>query len=156
MTEKLILAIETSIKTGSLSILNGTEIIDSWAGNEDVSRSEDLIPQIGRLLDKNDIKLNHLQKIAVSTGPGSFTGIRVGIAAAKGLAFAVDCPLVGASMFEALAFSGFSSPVERLTVIVSAGRDLYFWQNFQGLTAVKAASTGSSTLLENFARSGGR
>lgn len=149
MTDKFILAIETSIKSGSLSISNCAGVIESWAGNNDISRSEDLIPQISRLLEKNQLRLDGLQKIAVSTGPGSFTGIRVGIAVAKGLAFALDRPLTGVSIFEALALADSLFQAEIKAAIVSAGRDLYFWQIFQGMNPLNTAATGNSAQLES-------
>lgn len=150
--DNIILAIETSIKAGSLALLKNTDVIDSWAGNNNVSRSEDLIPQITHLLERNQIELRDIQKIAVSIGPGSFTGIRVGIAVAKGLAFALDCQLVGVSILEAIAFTNVSQAekaAEKKTVIVSAGRDLYFWQNFQGSIANGHGATGDQSLLES-------
>lgn len=145
--DKITLAIETSIKAGSLALLNGANVLDSWTGNNDISRSEDLLPQISRLLGENQVPPNQLQKIVVSVGPGSFTGIRIGISTAKGLAFALDCQLAGVSIFEALVFQ--ATQTEKKTVVVSAGRDLYFWQSFQGAVATGNAATGNAALLEN-------
>jgi len=147
--DNIILAIETSIKAGSLALLNGKRVIDSWTGNNDVSRSEDLLPQISRLLDENQIQLSNLQKIAVSIGPGSFTGIRVGIATAKGLSLALNCRLVGVSILEAVASANNSPKTPKNMVIVSAGRDLYFWQKFYGANAATEAATGNAAVLES-------
>jgi tRNA threonylcarbamoyl adenosine modification protein YeaZ len=150
--DNIILAIETSIKAGSLALLNNADVIGSWTGNNDVSRSEDLIPQIGLLLERHQIESGSIQKIAVSVGPGSFTGIRVGIAVAKGLAFALERQLVGVSIFEAIAFANLSKTekdAQKKTVIVSAGRDLYFWQSFQGAVAGDDGVIGDQLFLES-------
>lgn len=146
--DNIILAIETSIKAGSLALLDGANVIDGWTGNNDVSRSEDLIPQIRLLLDKNQIRLNQIEKIAISTGPGSFTGIRVGMAAAKALSLALDCRLIGVSILQAIAGAGDLPETEKKIVAVSAGRDLYFWQSFQGKAALDEPATGDVRALE--------
>lgn len=132
---KLILAIETSIKSGSLALFDGVRLIDGWMGNNDLSRSEDLLPEIARLLARNEVSLNQLNRIAVSIGPGSFTGLRVGIATAKGLKAAVGCLLDGVSILEAMngVFddSQNENSKKKTAAVVSAGRNLFFWQTFE-------------------------
>lgn len=144
-----ILAIETSIKAGSLSLLDGKTEVGGWTGNNDHPMSESLIPQIQTLLNENKIRLSELKSIVVSQGPGSFTGIRIGIAAAKALALSVNCSISGVSLLEALAFAGNPSANEKITAVVSAGRGLYFWQSFLNDAALDAPATGTVDLLQN-------
>lgn len=160
--DNLLLAIETSVKAGSLSLLNGMQVIANWTGNNDVSMSQDLIPQIERLLQDKQVRPSQLKKIAVSIGPGSFTGIRVGIATAKALALALNCSLHGVSILDAFAFintSAITKPsidaeIEKVMTVVFAGRELYFWQVFQNSVSISEPTTGNLecliTDLENY------
>lgn len=98
----MILAIETGISCGSLSLLRDGSEVDFWIGKEKVLTSEDLLSNIAALLSKSGINKIEIKKIAVSTGPGSFTGIRVGIATATGLSKALRCECFGIPVLEAM------------------------------------------------------
>jgi tRNA threonylcarbamoyl adenosine modification protein YeaZ len=108
-----ILAIDTAttrvvIATGSPGgIADG---ISTWPAG--YRHGETLLPSIGRFLGEQNIRRSRLTGIVVGTGPGAFTGLRVGIATAKGMAHGLGIPLVGVSTGEALlAASGVSRPV---------------------------------------------
>ena len=108
-----ILAIDTAttrivIATGSPSgIADG---ISTWPAG--YRHGETLLPSIGRFLGEQNIRRSRLTGIVVGTGPGAFTGLRVGIATAKGMAHGLGIPLVGVSTGEALlAASGVQHPV---------------------------------------------
>lgn len=124
----MILSIETSIKNGSLALLLENGEIDEWCGSGEVSRSVDLIVQIGEILRRNCSDKRELKKILVSRGPGSFTGLRVGISTAMGLSMALGCAVGGISILRAMA--EFYKNQESVLSLVSAGRGLFFWQNF--------------------------
>ncbi len=101
-----VLAIDTARPSGSVSVLlrgsrTGTEPLGSGPKYEQV-----LFGAVGRLLDRNAVGLDAIDVFAAATGPGSFTGIRVGLAAAKALAESRDRPLVGVSSLRALACAG--------------------------------------------------
>lgn len=126
--DRIILAIETALHPGSVSILDGTSEIDFHVGSAEVSRSEDLLPIISELLKKNRIHQNQVDLIGVSLGPGSFTGVRVGLATAKGLALGIGCECIGVSTLEILAAS-----VERkgkIRSVISGSRREVFYQDF--------------------------
>ncbi len=127
--ESVVLAIETAVETGSLSILKGNNEVASSIGDRKVSRSEDLLIMISEILKKSDLNISDLDLISVSVGPGSFTGVRVVLAVAKALAFGLNCPGVGVSVLEALAF-GKENLEETVVVVVPAGRSQIFWQSF--------------------------
>lgn len=94
------LSIETAIGGGSLAFYKNETEIDSWAGTKAVSKAEDVLEQISELLKKNDIKNTDIQLIAVSDGPGSPTGTKIGLAIAKGLANALGIETVEISAGE--------------------------------------------------------
>lgn len=100
---RTILAIESAIEGGSIVLMRELELLDSIVGDRGVSRAEDLLPNISELLEKNSLKRSEIDMIAVSSGPGSYTGIRIGLATALGLKTALDIPIVGIAALEAMA-----------------------------------------------------
>jgi tRNA threonylcarbamoyl adenosine modification protein YeaZ len=127
MTRQITLAIETGISNGSLSILKNGSEVDSWVGEEKISSSEVLLSNIAKLFSKNNINKLDTNRIAVSTGPGSFTGVRVGIASAVGLSKALRCECVGVSVLEAMA-SQFTGTV---IAAFGLGENEVCWQIFE-------------------------
>ncbi|QDV34070.1 tRNA (adenosine(37)-N6)-threonylcarbamoyltransferase complex dimerization subunit type 1 TsaB [Tautonia plasticadhaerens] len=89
-----------------------------------------LVPTIRGLLDRGGLEPGHLGAVAVGLGPGSFTGLRVGVTAAKVLAYAVGCPVVGLSSLEALA-RGVPAEELRVEVAVDAQRGDLFSASFR-------------------------
>lgn len=108
-----ILAIDTAttqvvIATGSPDGV--TDGVSTWTAG--YRHGETLLPSIGRFLGEQNIRRSRLSGIVVGTGPGAFTGLRVGLATAKGMAHGLRIPLAGVSTGEALlAASGVSHPV---------------------------------------------
>ncbi len=105
-----VLAIETSTYSGSIAVSEGSRILGEYYLNMGPSHSERLIPAIERLLGELGIDRKALGGAAVSLGPGSFTALRVGISTAKGLAYSLDIPVIGASSLEVLAMNAPFSP----------------------------------------------
>jgi tRNA threonylcarbamoyladenosine biosynthesis protein TsaB len=106
----LVLAIDTSGKSGSIALARTTpgpsdveivEVVPLTGG----AFSAQLVPQIAALLEKHKHSKNDLEAFAVATGPGSFTGLRVGLAAIKALAEALRKPIAAISLLEAVAWS---------------------------------------------------
>jgi tRNA threonylcarbamoyladenosine biosynthesis protein TsaB len=125
----LVLAIDTSGKNGSIALArvplgqSDVEIIEvvPIAGG---AFSAQLIPQIAALLEKHGLGKNDLGAFAVASGPGSFTGLRVGLAAIKALAEALQKPIAAVSLLEAIACSGAGHG--RVLAALDAGRgDVY-------------------------------
>src|SRR3954468_18683875 len=102
---KLTLAIESAIAGGSLALLRNGELCASWTGSSSVSKSDELLANIDDLLTANHIATSDLQLIAVSAGPGSFTGIRIGIATALGLKTGLGIEMASVSALKAMAFA---------------------------------------------------
>ena len=99
-----ILNIETATKNCSVALGKDEQVIDvlEYAG-ESYSHAEKLHVFIDQILKQNGIKINELDAVAVSKGPGSYTGLRIGVSAAKGLAYSLDIPLIAVSTLENLA-----------------------------------------------------
>lgn len=98
-----ILAIECSATACSAAILDNTKIIASGFINVKLTHSQTLMPLVENLLKTSLTDINDIEGYAVSAGPGSFTGIRIGISAVKGLAMAKKLPCVAVSTLRAMA-----------------------------------------------------
>jgi tRNA threonylcarbamoyladenosine biosynthesis protein TsaB len=124
----LILAVDTSGKKGSIALARGTtghqvemlEVVALTGG----AFSAQLVPEIATLLEKHGRSKKDLEAFAVASGPGSFTGLRIGLAAIKALAEALHKPIVAISLLEAVACSG--AALGRVLAVLDAGRgDVY-------------------------------
>jgi len=97
-----ILAIESTAKAASCAVLNGFEVEASSYQNRGLTHSRTLMPMVSDMLKNSGLALSDCELVAVANGPGSFTGVRIGVAAAKGLAFGADLPCIGVSTLEAM------------------------------------------------------
>jgi tRNA threonylcarbamoyl adenosine modification protein YeaZ len=123
----LVVGIETAIGGGSLALFENDVELGSLEGGPAVTRAGELIPNIASLLDSCKVSVSELGTIIVSTGPGSFTGIRVGIATALGLASACAVRRIGLTVMEAIAFT---SEFPKVIAAVPMGRDLTCLQSY--------------------------
>jgi len=98
-----ILAIDTSTDTGSIAITDGEDILAESILNVGRTHSETLIPSFQEMLEKTQLDIKDLDLLALTLGPGSFTGVRIGASTIKGFALALDKPVAGVSTLEALA-----------------------------------------------------
>ncbi|MBC8414029.1 tRNA (adenosine(37)-N6)-threonylcarbamoyltransferase complex dimerization subunit type 1 TsaB, partial [bacterium] len=99
-----ILAIETSTVAGSVAVIDKTEgLIGEIRVDVRVAHSERLMPSIKWLLDSSGLTVGEIDAFAVSIGPGSFTGLRIGLSTAKGLAYASKKPLIPVRTLDAFA-----------------------------------------------------
>ena len=102
----LILGIESSAKAASCALVRGGVLIGQYFQCSGLTHSATLLPMAENLLASTGTDGRELDAVAVSRGPGSFTGIRIGVAAAKGLCWALEKPAVGVSTLEAMAWNG--------------------------------------------------
>lgn len=104
-----ILAIESSSLVASVAILTDDIITAEYTVNFKKTHSQTLLPMIDEIIRMTETNLDEIDAIAVSGGPGSFTGLRIGSATAKGLGLALDKPLIHIPTIEAMAYQCFSS-----------------------------------------------
>ena len=100
-----ILNIHTATERAIVAICNGKTILDTMTNEDPKGHAAFLHEAIHKVLHNNDISIDSLNAIGVTNGPGSYTGIRVGLAAAKGLCYALQIPLITFSTLEAMAVS---------------------------------------------------
>ncbi len=102
----LTLALESSAKAASAALFEDEKMLAFSIQNAGLTHSRTLLPMAEGLVKGLDRTMGDIGLVAVSRGPGSFTGLRIGLAEAKGLCWALDIPAVGVSTLEAMAFGG--------------------------------------------------
>lgn len=133
----LVVALDTTTRGGSVALVDGDRVIDERAGDAARSHAERLPSEIVALADANQVALADVDLYAVALGPGSFTGLRIGIATIQGFAFVHRRPVVGVSTLEALA-----SAESRATppgTLIAAWMDAHRRDVFSALYRVTAA-----------------
>ena len=100
-----ILAIDTSAKAASVCLAAEDKIIGEFFINTSLTHSQTLVPMVEQLCKKSEVSMEDIGAVAVNAGPGSFTGVRIGVAAAKGIAFQRSLPCVSVSTLESMAYN---------------------------------------------------
>lgn len=105
----LILALESSAKAASVALVRDGELIAQYSQCCGLTHSRTLLPMLEDMMKNSGIDLNEPDLIAVAQGPGSFTGIRIGVSTVKGLAWSLEKDCVGVSTLEAMAWHGVAA-----------------------------------------------
>lgn len=100
-----ILSIDTSATAASASLSDENKLIGEFFINTSLTHSQTLIPMVQKLLQNTSTDIKDIDCIAVNAGPGSFTGVRIGVAAVKGLAFSNNTPCVAVSTLHSMAYN---------------------------------------------------
>ncbi len=142
----IILAIETATSRQNLAVFEDQTLLGYGECESDRSLTPQLIPAIHQLLEKISLDAGKLEGLAVSIGPGTFTGLRVGLATMTGFRLALGIPLVGVSTLEGLAWN---LPQADLPIVCSVAIrpgmvywGLFRWQD-EGLMCLKSEQVGS-------------
>jgi tRNA threonylcarbamoyladenosine biosynthesis protein TsaB len=149
-----ILSIETSAGTCSVALYNDALLIGSETVNEPQSHASRLAPLIQTLLGKGGIAAKSLNAVAISAGPGSYTGLRIGTSTAKGICVSLNIPLIAIPALDMLAHEAYArfAPVGLLCPMIDARRMEVYCQiyntNFEILDPVKATVVDDSTFQE--------
>lgn len=143
----IVLAIDTCLSACSAALWRDGEALA--AASEPMTRGhqERLAPMIETMMDRSGARFADIDRVAVTVGPGSFTGLRVGLSFAKGLGLALSKPVVGVNALEALAAS---APRRGLSLaLVDARRQQAYWQGFQdGRPAGAPAASGLADIVD--------
>jgi tRNA threonylcarbamoyladenosine biosynthesis protein TsaB len=118
-------AIESSTRTASVAVAHGTRIATSTLASERAHAS-DLLPALEKLMEELDTGPASIEAVFVGTGPGSYTGLRVGIATALGLVRGTNAALLGVPSGETLAFSELAPGEECVYLLDARQAELYF------------------------------
>lgn len=127
-----VLALDTSTLMSTCAVIENGRLLGEYSLSRDMSHSERLVPMIEEILAELDIKIGEIDLYAVAKGPGSFTGLRIGVATVKSFAHVFNKPVVGISTLEALAYN---MPYHSVVVpMLDARRDrvysgIYTWQD---------------------------
>lgn len=105
----IILALDTSAKAASVCLAQEDKIIGEFFINTALTHSQTLMPMTEQLCKNSGVEPSKIDAVAVNAGPGSFTGVRIGVAAAKGIAFERDLPCVSVSTLESMAYNFLGS-----------------------------------------------
>jgi len=151
----LILAADTSLPIFSVALTRDRQLIGAVALEGRSSRNEKLLPAVDWLLSDSGIDRHEIDLFAVTRGPGSFTGVRIGLATIQGLALALGKPICAMSTHEAIALG------EQLegAVIDDAGRGEFYVSRFEGHREVEPphlvkALDGESIVVADFLQHG--
>jgi tRNA threonylcarbamoyladenosine biosynthesis protein TsaB len=118
----MILAIDTATRSASLAVYDGANVRAEFTWDTSDHHTVELMPRLVELLAQINVTIDQLSGLGVSIGPGSFTGVRVGVALAKGLAVARGIPIVGVRSTDILAYAlNWCKPP--LVIVVRAGRN---------------------------------
>ena len=132
----IVLAIDTTLGACSAAVLEDGRVRASRSEPMQRGHQERLAPLVSEVMAEAGAAFAELDRIGVTLGPGSFTGLRVGLAFAKGLALALDIPCVGVGALQALAAS--LDGAEVVAVVVEAGRGQIYLQLFDAGVARSA------------------
>ena len=126
----MILSLDSSAVTASVALTDGDKVIKSEFVNSGLTHSETLMPMVKRVMDGHSY--DELDGIAITAGPGSFTGVRIGVATVKGLAFNDNIPCYSVSTLEAIAYNFIDE-----NAVVCAVMDARRMQFYNAIFSVK-------------------
>ncbi|MDD7765391.1 MAG: tRNA (adenosine(37)-N6)-threonylcarbamoyltransferase complex dimerization subunit type 1 TsaB [Peptoniphilaceae bacterium] len=120
-----ILAIDTSTTHSCCSVMENDYIVGEFSINQSMSHNEILLDMVQEMLSKLNIDISEIDLYVAVTGPGSFTGIRIGVTTAKALAMALNKPIVSVNTLEAMSFGVFSEN-KKIPIIDARGGRVYY------------------------------
>ncbi|UUV18908.1 tRNA (adenosine(37)-N6)-threonylcarbamoyltransferase complex dimerization subunit type 1 TsaB [Fusobacteria bacterium ZRK30] len=151
----VVLGIDASTKTGSVALYDSEiGILSEINANIKLNHSDSLMSIVDTVFDLAKLKPKDIDRVAVSIGPGSFTGIRVGVGTAKGLAYSIDCDIVGVNELDILAHTVSQTPNKIMSLIdARKGRVYYSAYEYNGDKIKRVSHYGAEELrlvLEDF------
>lgn len=150
-----ILAIDTSTTHSSCAVMDDNNIVGDFSINQSMSHNEILLVMVDEMLKKLNIDIEDIDLFVAVTGPGSFTGIRIGVTVVKALAMALNKPIVAVNTLEALSFGVFSDK-KKIPLIDARGERVYYgvYEGINNENIVAPALLTIDELLEEFSDKG--
>lgn len=150
-----ILAIDTSTTHSSCAVMDDNNIVGDFSINQSMSHNEILLVMVDEMLKKLNIDIEDIDLLVAVTGPGSFTGIRIGVTVVKALAMALNKPIVAVNTLEALSFGVFSDK-KKIPLIDARGERVYYgvYEGINNKNIVAPALLTIDELLEEFSDKG--
>ncbi|MCQ2536442.1 MAG: tRNA (adenosine(37)-N6)-threonylcarbamoyltransferase complex dimerization subunit type 1 TsaB [Lachnospiraceae bacterium] len=144
-----LLGIDTSGMVASVAVMEDDILIGEYTLNYKKTHSQTLMPMLDELTKALELDLSTIDAIAVAVGPGSFTGLRIGAAAVKGLAMALDKPVIEISTLEGLAYSCCESE-KVVCPILDARRKQTYAAGYEFDTVAKEVIAQDALAIEDF------
>jgi tRNA threonylcarbamoyladenosine biosynthesis protein TsaB len=141
VSSRLLLALETACGGSTVALLRGDHVVAEASGPPGARGAESLLPCIDRVLGDVAVGLAEVEAFAVSVGPGSFTGLRVGVATVKGLAFGGDLPVAAVPTLEAVALAA-AGESRAIVAVLDAQRGEFYAAGFVRSEALGALAPG--------------
>lgn len=147
-----ILALDSSGLVASVAIVTENELLAEYTVNYKKTHSQTLLPMLDEIVTMIGLELSEIDAIAISSGPGSFTGLRIGSATAKGLGYALDKPIIAVPTLDALAYNLYGTD-KIICPIMDARREqvytgLYEFDNNDFKVVMESSVTGISDIIK--------
>lgn len=126
-----ILSIDTALHNGNIALAQNGAVACELVLGDDMRHSSRVLEAVDNLMRKAGLALTELDGLAVTVGPGSFTGLRIGISTVKGLAFALNNPVAGLCVLEALARQADFEPAAIVTAMVDGSKQEVFTRSYR-------------------------
>lgn len=146
----MILAIDSATKKASVALMLDNKNIVTKSIDNEITHSEKLLPLIDELLKENNVKLNDIESLACNLGPGSFTGVRIGIATVKALAKVLNINVLGATSLNLLAVEGLKQNTSHkyLLSTMDAKNNRVYYELFEIIRDSKSDFTLKETRIK--------
>jgi len=112
-----LLFLETATEVCSVALSKGVEIVSSICSNKGNSHTENLFPFVEEVLEDGKCGISEINGVVLSIGPGSYTGLRIGASAAKGICYALNIPLIGVSTLQSIVFGAKHQHNDELNIL---------------------------------------
>lgn len=153
LKRKIILSIETAVDGGSISVIEGEEEIDFWKGFKEDLKAEDFLGEVSKILEKNKIEKKLIRLITVSNGPGNSTGVKIGLATARGLGTALNCEVAEVSLAKAILKFVNVDGSGNAFVVLPVGKNFFVLENIEliNLNALESSKKSKAFTIEKLA-----